>query len=128
MIQYFLIVHSTETARFIFGPLPVFICHLQNVARYAIVDMIVMSKAISILTKYLFIIWLKNPAGFNDEFWASFAWLWIQSYSYLVEFTTFFLSTGQSATFYICCGTDRTTEQKNSYLPRKAGNSSSDFI
>ena len=122
MIQYILIVQLIETARFIFGPLPAIICHMQNIVRFAIVDMILMCKASSIFTKYLFIIWLKNPAGFYDEFWAFYAWMWIQGCSFLVEMTIYLLGGNQPVTFYICCGTARTKEQNKPLISLNAGN------
>ena len=121
MIQFFVFVHSTEIARVIFGPLPEFICHLQFISRFAFADMFMLCKNFSVLTKYIFIVWLKNPAAFNDEFWAVFACLWIQGYSFLIEFIRFMLRNSQSITFYICIGTDRTMEQKQSLNPHNAG-------
>ena len=114
-IQFFIIVQSTETARVIFGPLPPFICHLQHIGRFACADMFFLYKNCSIFTKYLFIIWLKNPAAFNEEFWAMFAWMWIQGYSFLAETSVFMLKTSQPVTFFICLGTERTIGQKNSF-------------
>jgi hypothetical protein len=110
-IHFFVFVQSMETARFMYGPLPEFICHLQNIFRFVSIDMFFMCKNCSILTRYVFIVWLKNPAAFKDEFWAVFALIWIQGFSYIVEITTFFF-TSPTVTFYICCGTDRPTEQK----------------
>ena len=123
IIQFIVIVHAIETARFTFGPLPAAICHLQNIVRYSILDMIMINQNAAISTKYMFIIWLKNPAGFNDEFWAFFAWMWIQGYSYFVEITIYLLGSNQPVTFYICCGTVRTTttEQNKPIFSHNAG-------
>ena len=128
MIQYFLIVQLIETARFIFGPLPAVICHLQSIVRSVNIDMVLICKAASILTKYVFIIWLKNPAGFNDDFWAFFAWMWIRVFTHLFDITIYLLGGNQPVTFYICCGTVRTMEQTKPSSPHNLGNNSTHSI
>jgi len=39
-----------------------------------------------ILTRYIFICWLKNPIVFNDEFWTKFINHWIIGFSCIVSF------------------------------------------
>ena len=43
------------------------------------------------IARYIFIFWLKNPAGFNDEFWSTLINLWTLLATALLQFTQIFL-------------------------------------
>ncbi len=61
------------------------------------------------LTRYFYIFWLKNPAGFNDEFWANFFHIWVKMFSFVFMSTFHIVSKHQSFNYYICSGLDPTT-------------------
>ena len=75
-----------------------------------------MATDASIITRYIFIFWLKNPVAFNDDFWYQFTWLWIQGAAILNTVTIFFLDSYRPVTFYICSGKDPTQILNNNHI------------
>ena len=54
--------------------------------------------------RYIYIICLKNPAAFNDDFWCRFISLWITLASLLLQGAFQFLADYQTMPFYMCAG------------------------
>jgi hypothetical protein len=56
------------------------------------------------LTRYLFIFWLKNPAAFQDEFWSFFGNIWVTIISCIVQIVFEVMLSTDSYHIYICTG------------------------
>jgi hypothetical protein len=57
-----------------------------------------------IVTKYVSIFLLKNPFGFQDEFWSFFVNIWIVSFSFIAQFVLDFLPGSRGIGFHLCSG------------------------
>jgi hypothetical protein len=57
-----------------------------------------------IVTRYIFIFWLKNPAAFQDDFWNLLINIWIVGYSILSQYISFMLPGRYAIFYYICTG------------------------
>ena len=90
-ICFFILPQSIDLFRYIYGPLPHRLCYfnlyIKNV--FTIQDM-VFTNAI-LISKYVYIFVLKNPLGFQDEFWYKFVFLWSTVFSYTSQFVLDFI-------------------------------------
>jgi len=81
-ILWYSIVQPTETFRYIFGPLPAWMCNFHFILKNVLcIQLLLLYDSISVL-RYLFIFWLKNPGGFCDDFWTMFVNLWIFGFTF----------------------------------------------
>ena len=62
--------------RYLYGPLPANLCLLSFTMKLAITTQGLLYLNAIILSKYLFIFWLKNPTAFHDDFWSFFYDVW----------------------------------------------------
>ena len=102
--EFVIFVQIPETIRFLNGPLPSFVCHFHAYFRASIVNVMLLYKNASILTRYIFIFWLKNPAAFDDDFWCLFIFIWVHIFSLLLRGIEHIISTNMSITYFICIG------------------------
>ena len=112
VLEFLAFVQLPETIRYIYGPLPEIVCHMQYIIRHSILTVFLMLKDASVMTRYAFIFWLKNPVAFNDEFWSLFLWLWIHGMAILFQGSAYFLATYPPVQVFICAGTDPTGTEK----------------
>ena len=77
--------------RYTFGPLPKIVCLVELVFKNAIVTQMMLFLDGMILIRYIFIFWLQNPAGFNDEFWEKFVSFWIVGFAMISQFVFVFM-------------------------------------
>jgi hypothetical protein len=68
------------------------------------------------ISRYIFVLWLKNPIAVKDKFWGLFLGLWVTIASILVDFTRYTLPGKKAFAYYICTGTDSTSDKD---LPNK---------
>lgn len=110
-IEYFITVSIPDILRVIFGPLPDSICSLELVSKNVyLVQLLIILDAI-LIAKYLFIFKLKNPLGFNDEFWSKYITLWIRGLSWLPQIVVFLLPGKTTLSWYICVGIEPPDEE-----------------
>jgi hypothetical protein len=112
-IGFIIFVQIPETLRYIYGLLPYFICYTSIAMRGSFVCMFLLYIDASIITRFIFIFCLNNPAAFNDDFWFKFICIWIQGASLISQWTWHFLATYQPLSFYICTGEDPDQMLKN---------------
>ena len=67
-IEFLVIIQPIELLRYFIGPLPEKLCYWQQVYRSHISTEFLCQIDAKILARYIFIFWLKNPAGFHDNF------------------------------------------------------------
>ena len=80
-ILYLLLVQGLYTLRFILGPLPQEVCLVVYFVKRIISTQVLICLDAIILTRYVFIFWLQNPAAFNDDFWHLFIIIWAGCFS-----------------------------------------------
>jgi hypothetical protein len=105
-IEYFLLIMPSDMIPFIYGPLPRNLCLALRILKLANFFQILLFFDLVAISRYFYIFVLKNPAGFNDDFWAFFLNIWATMLCLLTK-TTYHLAIPQQAMpFYICCGMD----------------------
>ncbi len=75
------LVQIPELFRYIYGPLPKWFCHIHIGLKNTITMQLILFFDIITIMRYLFIFWLKNPFGFNDDFWTFFINIWVVAFS-----------------------------------------------
>jgi hypothetical protein len=105
-IMFIFFVQIPEIARYIYGPLPSFICFGQQVLRTTLVIIIVLFADAMAALRYIFIFWIKNPAAFHDDFWCSFISSWIYGFCTMFCGSWYYRQNYQTFGFYICTGQD----------------------
>ena len=104
VVEFIILVQIPETARFLFGPLPGFVCHIQVFFRSVSVTVLFMYKNFSAATKYVFIFWLKNPAAFDNEFWCLLICIWVHFFTLVLHISDYTLASKKSIHYYVCAG------------------------
>jgi hypothetical protein len=84
-ISWCCFIQYPELFCYIFGPLPHWFCTYHYVMKNAIVIQLALFYNTITIMRYLFIFWLKNPYGFNDDFWTFFFNIWIIGFSVLSQ-------------------------------------------
>ena len=120
-IGYLILVQAPEILRFVYGPLPMIICAIQNVLKFSFAISIVLNSDAIIVANYAYIFWLKNPAAFNDDFWCKFISLWIYCSSHLIIGTLHILVEFETQACFICIGKISSTNSLESMTMRGIG-------
>ncbi len=108
-IEYYLVAQTLEIVTFLFAPLPAHFCLFTRIVRSSVFIELLLFFDLITLTRYFYIFWLKNPTGFNDEFWANYFHIWVKMFSIIFMSTFHIVSIHQSFNYYICSGQDPTT-------------------
>ncbi len=103
------LVQSLFTIRFAAGPLPSWVCFGQFVAKKIVVMDFIMLLNASTLFRYIFVLWLKNPAAFNDDFWHIFINMWVVSFSFVYQIPRAIIPSNQLLEYKICTGENPTS-------------------
>ena len=106
VIQYFLLSQSADVLDYIVGALSEQVCLFQLIFKNALKTQVLLFIDMGLFIQYLFIFWLKNPAGINDDFWSLFLTMWIAGFSYIFYFVYFLLPGRKPPSFYICGNVD----------------------
>ena len=85
------IIQMSEIPRYFFGPMPVNFCFFQSVVKNSIRWQCLLLLDAVILSRYIFIFWLKNPAAVNDGFWAIVINLGTAGISLICNYIIFYL-------------------------------------
>ena len=93
-------------ARFIYGPLPASACVWLYILRIAIIIQGFLFLNAIIITRYMLIFWLQNPAAFQDKFWILFINVWAKVISFLLPIIRTYVPGNQLLEYYICTGQD----------------------
>ena len=103
-IEFVFFVQLPDLARYLFGPMPKFFCMLQFIMKNATSLQILLFFDGIIFARYAYIFYLKNPAGFQDEFWNRFLNLWVFGFSFISQAAFVYLPGRQPLNYYICIG------------------------
>jgi hypothetical protein len=115
-IQYHLLFLPSEVFRFVFGPLNRNVCLALRIAKLANYLQIFIYSDLIAISRYVYIFLLKNPASFNDDFWACFLNIWLTVMCLLAKVAYHLAIPHQMMVFYFCCGIDPSMD--NYSLPR----------
>ena len=113
-IQYYLLLVTSDIFRFVYGPLPRPVCLTLRIVKSAMFLQIFIYFDLIVISRYVYIFLLKNPTGFNDDFWALFLNIWVVMGCLLTKGAYHLVVPHQIITFYFCCGADPKAEN---YLP-----------
>jgi hypothetical protein len=113
---YLIFVQTIEIFRFICGPLPLIICNVKNVLKFATMNSFILNTDAAIFANYAYIFWLKNPAAFHDEFWCQFISAWIHCASLLIMVALHMIDEFQIQTCFICSGKIATEKLKTTTM------------
>jgi len=107
------LVQIPELMRYIFGPLPTAVCICQLwVKNVTFLNAMLFYDAI-IVTNYIFIFWLKNPAAFKDDYWNIFLNKWVLGVSSISQLVFMLVPGNQPLNFFICTGLNPIIQLKN---------------
>ena len=105
MIKWILLCQTSNIVRYIFGPLPLFVCSFQAILQFAIHFEVLFLFDWMQITKYIFIIKLKNPSAITEEFWSLFINLWTYLVCNLFSASVFLIENQQLISYYTCSDT-----------------------
>lgn len=97
VLMYAFLVQTVDIVRFLVGPLPMNLCFVQVILRNTTSSNMMLLSNATMIMKYLYAFRIKNPARFEDEFWARFITIWTLLFSFIYHVR-------QPIGFYICVG------------------------
>ena len=106
-----LIAFFSDTIVYLFAPLPKSTCLLFGYLRMLTASNIMMFLNVIVISKYIFIFWLKNPGAVQDDFWMVFVCLWTFGLNLTVNFVRIFIPRKEMIYFYICMDQDPSIDQ-----------------
>jgi len=116
--EWVILVQLPDMVRYIFGPFPQQLCSIQIALKNAMFTQALLYLDGIIITRYIFIFWLKNPTIFQDDFWNLFLNIWIFGFVHIIQFIYYMMPGRNYLNFYICSGQNPFTEQQKAF---KAG-------
>ena len=84
----------------------------QLIFKNSIISQTILLQIGVIISRYLSVFWLKNPAAFNDDFWCRFINIWILAASIISQLVLNNLPGPLPLMFHICCGTNPNIDLK----------------
>lgn len=92
--------------RYLVGPLPVTLCHIQTVIKVAIRFQLLFLFDCMQITKYVFVIHLRNPSAVTEDFWSILINVGTLVLSLSFSLASFLGDEQQPIHFYLCSDTD----------------------
>jgi hypothetical protein len=106
VLAWFLLIQNLTMIRYSFGPLPKALCYVSQFFNFYITMRLFILLDCIMVARYCLIFWLKNPAGFNDEFWSAFIKCWSSVFVLISQLIIFFLPGQDHPDFWICLGSN----------------------
>ena len=72
----------SDTSFFLFAPMSKFSCWAISFVRFTIASNILTLLNCIVVSKYIFIFWMKNPGSVHDDFWHVFISMWAFGFSF----------------------------------------------
>ncbi len=79
-------LYLSDTGFYLFGPWPKWLCYFLGFFRLMIKTNFLMFLNAIIISKYVFIFWMKNPGSLRDDFWSFFIFLWTLGFRCIFNF------------------------------------------
>jgi hypothetical protein len=108
--------------RYIFGPLPKAICHFSVFVKFYLTTHGIVLLDMIMVSRYIFIFWLKNPAAFYDEFWSYFLNCWTFVFTFFTQLLLTLLPGKDFPDIWICTGTDPNEDVQTEYKSVRGNN------
>lgn len=102
-------MYFCDTITYFVGPLPPYFCYIMCLIRPIIKTNALMFLNAIVVSKYIFIFWMKNPASIDDDFWSLFISLWSIGFSCIFNFVQIWFQ--QIFYFYICADVSKSSDQ-----------------
>ena len=99
-----------DIIRYTFGPFSTKTCQSIYFIKTGITAQGIVILDFIMISRYIFIFFLKNPAGVYDEFWSTFIIAWISMFVCISQFIVHSSPTRHFVDFYICTGLDPSTD------------------
>ena len=103
-IQFICLVIIPDLIRYNSGPWPEMICWLHLIVKNLIGSQFLLILTATIVMRYICIFLMKNPTGFQDDFWSLFLNIWIVAFSFITQFVFVHMPGRQVNQYYICLG------------------------
>jgi hypothetical protein len=94
------LVELVDLVSYLNGPLPSAVCLLQLILKNVIKTQILILSDCLILSRYIFIFHLKNPAALPDKFWARVLVFWTTAFSIIFNVVFFALPGTSKCSFH----------------------------
>ena len=112
-MQFLMFIQMSEIIWYLYGPLPANFCLFVRILRSTLSAEVLIYLDLIVLTRYLYIFWIKNPAGIHDNFWALFIGILVKMFSLICNGVWHLTISHQPLNFYICSGLDPTIAYQN---------------
>jgi hypothetical protein len=76
-ILYLVVIQIPELFWFFYQPMPEFLCLINLFLRNAFFTQVVLFLDVIVISRYIFVFWMKDPLSFQDDFWHIFINIWI---------------------------------------------------
>ena len=99
-----------DIVRYCFGPFPTQACQFIYYLKAGITMQGILILDSILISRYIFIFFLKNPAGVYDHFWSTFLIIWIALFTWISQFVVMIAPTRHFVEVYVCAGVDPSTD------------------
>jgi len=113
--EWVILIQFPDMVRYIFGPFPHQLCYFQLALKNAIFTQALLYFDGIIITRYIFIFWLKNPTVFQDDFWNLLINIWIFGFVHIIQIIYYLMPGRNYLYFYICSGKNPVPEQQKAF-------------
>ena len=117
LVQWMLICQAGDIIRYSFGPLPASVCAFLSIYKASVRFQVQLIFVAMYITKYIFVLHLKNPSAVTEDFWSLFINLLIHGCSNIFNVTIFILDQRKPVNYYTCADLDMTPVVN---LPRRS--------
>jgi hypothetical protein len=100
----------SDTYFFLFAPMSTFSCQTIAFVRMTIASNILTFLNFIVISKYIFIFWMKNPGSVQDDFWHVFISLWTFCFSCIFSLVKMFQPRKEMIFYYIAIDGDPDTD------------------
>lgn len=111
-ILWLILIQLPETYRFINGPFSPSFCKLQSALKGTLITHLILLFCLVSIMRYVFVIGLRNPGTFDDEFWTLFLNMEIFLFALIPQLVFAILPGRDSLIFHICVGSISVDVQK----------------
>ena len=96
----------SDTLVFLLAPFSNYSCWAMAFVRLTIISNIVTFLNFIVLSKYIFIFWMKNPGSVQDDFWTVFISMWTFVFSFIISLVKILIPRKGIIFLYICLNSD----------------------
>jgi len=115
VLVYYGIVQEIEIMRYVYAPLPWALCQFTVFSKLFGTMYCILLLDIIVITRYLFIFWIKNPASLNDDILGVFLTMWALMVSFIAQFVHAMMPGKEFAGVWFCSGLDPNSSVEQKY-------------